>query len=68
MRTPRATAKESSVKPNEPMTGRRYPACRLILAPVAAVELINRLQQIAAALTQAGILKQGQPPQPGKTS
>jgi hypothetical protein len=49
-----------NVKPNEPMTGRRYPACRLILAPVAAVELINRLQQIAAALTQAGILKQAQ--------
>ena len=57
-----------NVKPNEPMTGRRYPACRLILPPVAAIDLINRLQQIAAALTQAGILKQAQPPQPGKTS
>jgi hypothetical protein len=55
-----------NMKPNEPMTGRRYPACRLILPPVAAIELINRLQQIAAALTQAGILKQAQPPQPEK--
>jgi hypothetical protein len=51
-----------NVKPKEPMTGRRYPACRLILSPVAAIELINRLQQIATALTQAGILKQAQSP------
>jgi hypothetical protein len=50
-----------SVKQNEPMIGRRYPACRLILPPVAAIELINRLQQIGAALTQAGIMKQAQP-------
>ena len=57
-----------SVKPKESMTGRRYPACRLILPPAAAIDLINRLQQIAAALTQAGIFKQTQPPQPGKTS
>jgi hypothetical protein len=45
------------VKPNSPITGRRYPACRLVLPPVAAVDLINRMQQIAAALTQAGVVK-----------
>jgi len=45
------------VKPNAPVTGRRFPACRLVLTPNAAVELINRMQQVAAALTQAGILK-----------
>ncbi len=45
------------VKPNTPLTGRRYPACRLVLPPVAAIELINRMQQIAAALTQAGVIK-----------
>ena len=39
------------------MTGRRMPACRLVLPPAAAVELINRMQQIAAALTQAGVLR-----------
>jgi hypothetical protein len=49
------------VKPNAPMTGRRYPACRLVLPPAAAVELINRMQQIAAALTQAGVLRQTPP-------
>jgi hypothetical protein len=45
------------VKPNTPITGRRYPACRLVLPPAAAVELINRMQQIATALTQAGVVK-----------
>ena len=45
------------VKPNTPVTGRRYPAERLVLTPVAAVELINRMQQVGAALTQAGVLK-----------
>jgi hypothetical protein len=50
------------VKPNGPITGRRYPACRLVLPPVAAVDLINRMQQIAAALTQAGVVKAAQRP------
>ena len=45
------------VKPNTPITGRRYPAQRMVLTPMAAVELINRMQQVAAALTQAGVLK-----------
>ena len=45
------------VKPNTQVTGRRYPACRLVLPPAAAVELINRMQQIAAALTQAGVVR-----------
>jgi hypothetical protein len=45
------------VKPSTQITGRRYPACRLVLPPAAAVELINRIQQVAAALTQAGVVK-----------
>ena len=45
------------VRPNAPITGRRYPACRLVLPPAAAVELINRMQQIAAALAQAGVVR-----------
>src|SRR5262249_53420340 len=52
------------VKPNVPITGRRYPACSLVLPPVAAVDLINRMQQIAAALTQAGVVKAAQRPGP----
>ena len=45
------------VKPNTPVTGRRLPAQRMVLTPMAAVELINRMQQVGAALTQAGVLK-----------
>src|SRR6185369_17756359 len=47
------------VRPNTPLAGRRYPACRLVLPPAAAIELINRMQQIAAALAQAGLVKTG---------
>jgi hypothetical protein len=50
------------IKPNAPITGRRYPACRLALSANAAVELINRMQQIAALLTQAGLIKAGDGP------
>jgi hypothetical protein len=45
------------VKANSPVTGRRYPACRVVLPPATAAELINRMQQIAQALSQAGVLK-----------
>ncbi len=52
-----AVTRLDEVKPNTPITGRRYPACRVVLPPGAAVDLINRMQQIAAALTQAGTVK-----------
>jgi hypothetical protein len=45
------------VKPNAPITGRRYTACRLVLPPAAAVDFINRMQQIGTALTQAGVTR-----------
>ena len=45
------------VKPNTPITGRRYTACRLVLPPTAAIDLVNRMQQIGAALTQAGLAR-----------
>jgi hypothetical protein len=50
------------LKPNTPPTGRRYPACRLVLTPAAAVELMNRMQQISAAMVRTGVLK----PSPGQ--
>jgi hypothetical protein len=56
-----AVTRMDDAKPDTPMTGRRYPACRLVLPPGAAVELINRMQQIGAALTQAGVLRQNPP-------
>jgi hypothetical protein len=53
------------VKPNAPVTGRRYPAQRMVLTPSAAVELINRMQQVGAALAQAGVVKTA--PKPANT-
>jgi hypothetical protein len=52
------------VKQNAPLTGRRYPAVRLVLPPAAAIELINRMQQTGAALSQAGLVKTR--PNPGQ--
>ena len=45
------------VKPNTPFTGRRYPAQRIALTPGAAADLVNRMQQIGVALTQAGVFQ-----------
>jgi hypothetical protein len=60
-----AVTRLDEVKPNSPITGRRYPACRLVLPPAAAADLINRMQQIGAALTQAGAARTT--PRPGET-
>ena len=57
-----AVTRLDEVKPNTPVTGRRYPASRIVLPPAAAVDLINRMQQIATALTQAGVVKAAQRP------
>jgi hypothetical protein len=56
-----AVTRVDEVKPNAPINGRRYPVCRLVLPPTAAVDLINRMQQVGAALTQAGMAKQTTP-------
>jgi len=57
-----AVTRLDEVRPNTPLTGRRYPASRIVLSPAAAVDLINRMQQIATALTQAGVVKAAQQP------
>ena len=44
-------------KQQNTLTGKRYPACRLVLTPGAAVDLINHLQRLTAAFVQAGMLK-----------
>ena len=64
-----AVTRLDEVKPNSPITGRRFPACRLVLPPAAAVDLINRMQQIGAALAQAGVAKATpRPAEPPKAS
>ena len=50
-------------KPGVPATGKRYPACRLVLSAGAAVDLMNKMQQITAGLIKAGVLKADAPPQ-----
>ena len=44
-------------KTQPPPTGRRVPACRLVLSTAAAVELMNTMQRVSAALVKAGVLK-----------
>src|ERR1700691_4887938 len=56
-----AVTRLDEIKPNTPITGRRYPACRLVLPPAAAADLINRMQQVGEALTQAGLATRNTP-------
>jgi hypothetical protein len=56
-----AVTRFDEIKPNTPITGRRYPSCRVALSPAAAVDLINRMQQIATALAQSGAAKPARP-------
>jgi hypothetical protein len=55
-----AVSRVDEIRPNTPITGRRYPACRLVLPPGAAIELINRMQQIGSALAKAGLVRQSE--------
>lgn len=50
------------MKQGQQLSGRRYPACRLVLPVTAAIDLINKMQQTANALQQAGVVKPAQPP------
>ena len=59
-----AVTRMDDVKPKTPVTGRRYPVCRLVLQPLAAVDLINRMQQVGAALAKAGVVKANPPAAP----
>ena len=49
------------LKQGQQLSGRRDPACRLVLPVGAAIELINKMQQTANALQQAGLVKPAAP-------
>ena len=51
-------------RPQSGVTGKRYPACRLVLSPAAAVDLMNKMQQITAGLIKAGVIKADPPKTP----
>lgn len=61
MRIEFATTRMDEMKQGQPVTARRYPACRLVLPVNAAIDLINKMQQTAAALQQAGVVRQNAP-------
>jgi hypothetical protein len=48
--------------------GKRYPVCRLVLSAGAAVDLMNKMQQITAELIKAGVLKADAPAKSQKTA
>jgi hypothetical protein len=43
--------------PPQTQTARRYPACRLVLTPTAAVDLMNQIQRLTTGMVQAGVIK-----------
>jgi hypothetical protein len=49
--------------PSQTQTARRYPTCRLVLTPAAAVELMNQIQRLTAGMIQAGVIKATPPVQ-----
>ena len=51
-------------RPSAGATGKRYPSCRLVLSAAAAVDLINKMQQITAGMIKAGVLKADAPKTP----
>lgn len=56
------------MKQGQQLSGRRHPACRLVLPVSAAIDLINRMQQTANALQQQGLLKPAGPAAPESKS
>jgi hypothetical protein len=56
---------EEPLPPAQP-SGTRHVVSRMVLSANCAVELINQMQQIAAQLAQAGVLKVGQPGNPNQ--
>ena len=48
-------------QPQKPPSGKRYPVCRLVLHQEAAIDLINKLQGLTAALEKQGVVKRQAP-------
>jgi hypothetical protein len=51
------TTRIDDQRPQGAVAGKRYPSCRLVLSAAAGVDLMNKMQQITAALVKAGVLK-----------
>ena len=55
-------------RPQGGVSGKRYPSCRLVLSAAAAVDLMNKMQQITATLIKSGVLKADPPKAPPNVS
>ena len=55
-------------RPQGGISGKRYPSCRLVLSSAAAVDLMNKMQQITATLIKSGVLKADPPKAPQNAS
>ena len=62
MRIEFCVSRLDDTRPNAQATGKRYPACRLVLSMAAALDLMNKMQQVTAGLVKAGVLKMDAPP------
>src|SRR5215470_14481965 len=49
-----SVSRMDEARPGTPLTGRRTPACRLVIPPSAALDLVQKMQQVGAALAKAG--------------
>ena len=52
--------------PPNPPTGKKYPACRLVLTPQAVIQLFQGLTGIMQAMEKEGIIKAN--PKPNETT
>ena len=64
MRMEFAVARLDEPRSPAELTGERHIVCRLVLSQTGAIDLINQVQQIAAQLTQAGLIKSTDPQAP----
>jgi hypothetical protein len=54
-----AVSRMDETKPGAPLTGHRTPTCRLVLPPAAALDLVQKMQQVGTALAKAGYVRAG---------
>ena len=48
--------------PPNPVTGKKYPVCRLVMTANAGIAFYNRLHQLISSMEEAGAIKKGEPP------
>jgi len=62
MRIELCSTRMDQPQPQKEPTARQYPVCRLVLSPIAAIDLYNKLQQVLQALEKEGKITRNPPP------